>query len=44
MRDATTMRQYGDRKALRKELEKKIAMGHKEDDYEEEQTWEQTMH
>ena len=44
VRDATTMRQYGDRKALRKEREKKIAMGHKEDDYEEEPTWEQTMH
>ena len=44
VRDATTMRQYGDRKVLRKEREKKIAMGHKEDDYEEEPTWEQTMH
>lgn len=44
MRDATTMHQHGDRKALRKEKAKKIALGHKEDDYEEEQNWQQTMH
>ena len=43
MRDATTTYQHGDRKALRREREKKIALGHKEDDHEEEQTWEQTM-
>ena len=44
VRDATTMHQHGDRKALRKEKAKKIALGHKEDDYEEEQNWQQTMH
>lgn len=43
VRDATTTHQHGDRKALRKEREKKIALGHKEDDHEEDQTWEQTM-
>ncbi len=43
MRDATTTHQHGDRKALRKEREKKIALGHKEDDHEEELTLEQTM-
>ena len=44
MRDATTISQHTDRKALRLEQEKKIALDHKEDDHEEEQTWEQTMH
>lgn len=34
---------HADRKALVKEREKKIALGHKEDDHEEEQTWQQTM-
>lgn len=43
VRDATTTHQHGDRRALRKEREKKIALGHKEDDHEEETTWEQTM-
>ena len=43
VRDATTISQHTDRKALRREQEKKIALGHKEDDHEEEQTWEQTM-
>ena len=43
VRDATTTHQHGDRKALRKEREKKIALGHKEDDHEEEPTWQQTM-
>ena len=43
MRDATTMHHHGDKKALRKEREKKIAMGHKADDHEEEQKWEQSM-
>ena len=37
------MHQYSDRKILRKEMRKKIAMGHKEDDHEEEQRWEQSM-
>ena len=43
VRDATTMHQHTDKKALRKEREKKIAMGHKADDHEEEQKWEQSM-
>ena len=43
VRDATTMRQHSDRKALRREEAKKIALGHKEDDHEEEQTLRQTM-
>ena len=43
VRDAPTTHQHGDRKALRREREKKIALGHKEDDHEEEQTWQQTM-
>ena len=43
MRAATTISHYTDRKVLRREQEKKIALGHKEDDHEEEQNWEQTM-
>ena len=43
VRDATTMHQHTDKKALRREKEKKIALGHKEDDHEEEPTWQQTM-
>ena len=43
VRDATTMHYHTDSKVLRKERQKKIALGHKEDDYEEEQTWQQTM-
>ena len=43
MRDAPTISQHTDRKLLRREQEKKIALGHKADDHEEEQTWEQTM-
>jgi len=33
--DATTMPAHTDRKRLRQEQEKKIAMGHKEDDHED---------
>lgn len=36
VRDATTMRQHGDRKLRQKERQKKIAMGHKPDDHEDE--------
>ena len=36
MRDATTMHQHTDKKALRKERKKKIATGHKPDDHENE--------
>ena len=43
VRDATTMHQHTDRKVLLQERELKIAMGHREDDHEEEQTWQQTM-
>ena len=43
VRDATTTHHHGDKKALRKEREKKIAMGHKAYDHEEEQKWEQSM-
>ncbi len=43
MIDSTTMHRRSDRKTLRREREKKIALGHKEDDHEEEQTWQQTM-
>lgn len=43
--DDTTMRHHTDSKTLRKEMELKIARGHKADDHEEEQThtWQQTM-
>ena len=43
--DATTQHYHTDSKALRKEREKKIALGHKADDHEDEetQTWQQTM-
>ena len=33
------MHQHIDRKTLRQERQKKIALGHKEDDHEEEPTW-----
>ena len=36
-------RHYTDRKVLQKEREKKIALGHKADDHEDEQNWQQTM-
>ena len=36
VRDATTMHQHTDRKTLRRECAKKIAMGHKPDDHEDE--------
>ena len=43
MRDATTMRQHMDHKVLLRERELKIAMGHREDDHEDELTWKQSM-
>ena len=43
MRDATTTHQHTDHKLLQKERQKKIALGHKEDDHEEEPTWQQAM-
>ena len=36
VRDATTMHQHGDRKLRQKERQKKIALGHKPDDHEDE--------
>ena len=43
--DATTQHHHTESKTLRKEKEKKIALGHKADDHEDEQTqtWQQTM-
>lgn len=43
VKDATTLNPYTDRKVFTKEREKKIALGHKADDHEDEQTWRQTM-
>ena len=43
MRDATAIHGHTDRKTLRREREKKIALGHKADDHEDEQTQQQTM-
>ena len=41
--DATTTHLYTDHRLLQKERQKKIALGHKEDDHEEEPAWQQTM-
>ena len=41
--DSTTMHPRTDRKTLRQERQKKIALGHKEDDHEDEQNWQLTM-
>ena len=43
--DSTTTHYHSDSKALRKEREKKVALGHNEKDHEDEQTytWQQTM-
>ena len=43
VRDATALHGYTDRKTRRREQEKKIALGHKEDDHEDQQTRQQTM-
>ena len=43
VRDATTMYQYTDRKVLRQQRQKKIALGHKEDDHADDPTWQQSM-
>lgn len=43
VRDATAIHGHADRKTLRREREKKIALGHKADDHEDEQTQQQTM-
>ena len=39
----STVHRHADSKTLRREREKKIALGHKEDDHEETQIWQQTM-
>ena len=39
----TSTHHHTDSKILRKEREKKIALGHKSDDHEDEQNWQQTM-
>lgn len=44
VKDATTMNLYTDRKVFSKEREKKMALGHKADDHEDEQTWQQTIY
>ena len=41
--DGTMRPAHIDRKRWKKLQEKRIALGHKEDDHEEEQTWQQTM-
>lgn len=41
--DGTTTRHHADSKTLRIEKQKKIAHGHKADEHEDEQTWQQTM-
>jgi hypothetical protein len=43
VKDATTINPYTDRKVFTKEREKKTALGHKADDHEDEQTWQQTL-
>lgn len=43
VRDATAIHGHADRKTLRREREKKIALGHKADDHEDKQTQQQTM-
>ena len=41
--DSTTMPHRSDHKTQRREQEKQIALGHKEDDHEEEPTWQQSL-
>ena len=43
VKDSTTIPGHTDRKQRAREREKKIALGHKPDDHEEQQTWQQTM-
>ena len=43
VRDATTTHHHTDKKTLRQQRQKKIALGHKEDDHADEPTWQQTM-
>lgn len=43
VRDATTMHHHADKKTLRWQRQKKIALGHKEDDHTDDPTWQQSM-
>lgn len=43
MKDATTAPRHADSKTLRRERQKKITLGHKADDHEDEQTQQQTI-
>ena len=43
VRDATTAHHHTDKKTLRRQRQKKIALGHKEDDHANEPTWQQSM-
>ena len=42
--DSTVMSSHTDSKALKKQREKRIAMGHKADDHEEQRSYQQTMY
>ena len=43
VRDATTMHHHADKKSLHRQRQKKLALGHKEDDHADEPTWQQSM-
>ena len=43
VRDATTTHHHADKKTLRQQRQKKIALGHKEDDHTDDPTWQQSM-
>ena len=43
VRDATTAHHHTDKKTLRRQRQKKLALGHKEDDHANEPTWQQSM-
>ena len=43
VRDATTTHHHTDKKTLRQQRQKKIALGHKEDDHIDDPTWQQSM-
>lgn len=43
VRDSTTTHHHADKKTLRRQRQKKIALGHKEDDHADEPTWQQSM-
>ena len=43
IRDATTTHHHADKKTLRRQRQKKIALGHKEDDHTDDPTWQQSM-